>query len=163
MLRKLFIIRHGKSSWESVVDDIDRPLTERGVKNSYEMATRLQNAGLIPELIYTSPASRAQHTATIMSNIWELKDSSIHIRRNLYLPDMNEIEEIIFEIPDSCVSAAIFGHNPGFMQFANRFMSQPLDNLPTTGVVVISMELDSWTDILQGKVLEVYVDYPKKD
>jgi len=158
----MFIIRHGKSSWESIVDDIDRPLTERGVKNSYEMATRLQIASLVPEIVYTSPANRAQHTAIIMSRIWELSDSNIHIRRSLYLPDIEEIGELIFEIPDSYTSIAIFGHNPGFTHFANRFMSQPLENLPTAGVAVISMEMDSWKDIFQGKVMEVVVDYPKK-
>jgi phosphohistidine phosphatase len=162
MQRKLFIIRHGKSSWESIVDDIDRPLTERGVRNSYDMAKCLMDSAMVPEAIYTSPAARAQHTANIMSRIWKVKDEDIHTRADLYLPEVNEIGEVIFEIPDSYMSAAIFGHNPGFTQFVNRFMSQPLENLPTAGIVVLNLEMDSWTDLYNGKVLEVTVDCPKK-
>ncbi|MDA3822307.1 MAG: histidine phosphatase family protein [Bacteroidales bacterium] len=162
MQRKLFIIRHGKSSWESIVDDIDRPLTEKGVRNSYEMANCLKNSALIPEAIYTSPAARAQHTASIMSRIWEMNDQDIHVRGNLYLPDLEDIAELIFEVPDSYMSVAIFGHNPGFTQFANRFMTQPLENLPTAGIAVVTLEIDSWTDLYNGQVLDVMVDCPKK-
>lgn len=162
MLRKLFIIRHGKSSWESVVDDIDRPLTERGVRNSYEVATCIKETASVPEVIFTSPAARAQHTATIMSRIWELNDKDFHIIGDLYLPDVREIGEVIFAIPDTYKSIAIFGHNPGFTQFANRFMSQPIENLPTAGVVVVSLDIDSWTDLYNGQVLDVTIDCPKK-
>ncbi|MFC2080066.1 histidine phosphatase family protein [Bacteroidota bacterium] len=162
MQRKLFIIRHGKSSWESVVDDIDRPLTERGVRNSYDMASRLMKSALIPEMIYTSPANRAQHTAMIMANVWDFEEQNIHIRKNLYLPGIEEIAELIFEIPDSCASAAIFGHNPGFTQFANKFLTEPLNNLPTAGVVVVNLELETWTNIFDCPIGEVIVDCPKK-
>ena len=162
MKRQLFIIRHGKSSWESIVNDIDRPLTERGVNNSYEMALRLKKAGQIPQLIYSSPAARALHTAVIMFKTWDLPDYNLHISNQLYLPELNDIEELIYEIPDEVSSAAIFGHNPGFTEFANRFLPSPLENLPTAGVAIIDLELDSWTELFRGKITGTSVDFPKK-
>ena len=69
MQKRLFIIRHGKSSWESEVRDMDRPLTKRGVDNSYDMALRLANVSLIPERIYSSTGIRALHTAVIMARV----------------------------------------------------------------------------------------------
>jgi len=162
MQRKLFIVRHGKSSWESIVSDIDRPLTERGVKNAYEMAGVLKKKNLVPDEIYSSQAIRALHTAIIMAGEWELNERMIHIRRELYLPEIDDIVGVVSEIPEDVESAAIFGHNPGFTQFANRFMEQPVDNVPTAGVVVITIEMAEWNDIVNAKVLDVIFEYPKK-
>jgi phosphohistidine phosphatase len=162
MQRKLFIIRHGKSSWESIVNDIDRPLTERGVNNSYEMAQRMKGQNQVPELIISSPANRAFHTAIIMAKIWSIPDQNIQISSKLYLPDENAILSLLFGTSDDVSSLAIFGHNPGFTDFANRFLDTPLQNLPTAGVVIISMDIQSWTDIVNCKVLESTIDCPKK-
>ncbi len=162
MQKTLFIIRHGKSSWESEVKDIDRPLTERGVRNSYEMATRLANANLIPELVYSSSAARALHTAVIMTRVWELPDKSFSIRELLYMSGAAEIDAVLAEIPEEVNSVAIYGHNPTFTAFANQFLSAAIDNIPTAGVVVLTIEASSWTELRSGTVLEEVVDFPKK-
>ena len=162
MDRQLYIIRHGKSSWDTIVNDIDRPLTERGIKNAYEMANRLQEKGLVPDVVCSSPANRAFHTAIIMSRIWNVPDDRMHICRGLYLPEPDDIAAAIYGVPDELSSVAVFGHNPGFTQFANRFMEEPVDNVPTAGVVVVSMKLDSWTDLFNGEVQRVVFEYPKK-
>lgn len=162
MKRKIFIIRHGKSSWESVVNDIDRPLMERGVKNSYGIAHKLQDMGLVPEAIYSSPATRAFNTAIIMSHIWEVSDENFYLRNRLYLPELDDIYQVVYEIPDQYNSVAIFGHNPGFTRFANNFLDAHIDNLPTAGAVVLTLDIDSWTDISKAKVTEQVFEYPKK-
>lgn len=162
MQRKLFIIRHGKSSWDSIVADIDRPLTERGVKNSYEMAVLLANRGEVPELVISSPANRALHTAVIMARSWELNDHRLLVRKSLYLPEIEDIAETLSEVDDTIASVAVFGHNPGFTQFANRFLEPQVDNVPTAGVVVVTMELDSWNDISDARVVDTFFGYPKK-
>ncbi len=161
MQRKLFIIRHGKSSWESIVNDIDRPLIERGVNDAYDMARRLENARLVPEMIISSPAIRALHTAMIMAKVWNLADNRIHINRNLYLPEIDTIAELLFGIDDKVTSLAIFGHNPGFTHFANRFLKQEIENLPTAGAAVITMEMEKWNDLFDAKIIECLVDFPK--
>lgn len=162
MQKTLFIIRHGKSSWESEVGDADRPLTERGVRNSYEMATRLANANLIPEQIYASGAARALHTAVIMARVWELPDDALAVRESLYMCGSAEINAVLAEIPEELNSVAIYGHNPIFTAFANHFLSSSVDNIPTAGVVVLTIEAISWTELRSGTVLEELVDFPKK-
>jgi phosphohistidine phosphatase len=162
MQRKLFIIRHGKSSWESIVSDIDRPLTDRGVKNSYEMAAMLSNHGLVPEMVISSPAIRALHTAVIMTWSWELNDRNLLVRKSLYLPEIEDIAETLSELDEAVASVAIFGHNPGFTQFANRFLEPQVDNVPTAGAVVVTMELDAGNDIFNARITETIFEYPKK-
>jgi phosphohistidine phosphatase len=163
MERTLFIIRHGKSSWkEEGLDDIDRPLAERGHNNSVTMARRLQDLDLVPAMIYSSPARRARNTAQIMADIWGLDASRLVIREELYMPSQTEIASVIARAPAAMDSLAIFGHNPSFTLFANAFLERPLDNLPTAGVVVLTLESDSWKGIGAQQVVRTYVDYPKK-
>ena len=163
MERKLFIIRHGKSSWEHAgLDDIDRPLAERGIRNAGEMARRLVERGEIPQLILTSPASRALNTALIMQKVWGLGPESLQVHEPLYDAYLSEIKEVLATVPPEIRGVAIFGHNPSFTAYTNQFLKIPLDNLPTAGVGLITLDSDSWDGVGQSHVIETYVDYPKR-
>lgn len=163
MKRQLFIIRHGKSSWDHEgLDDIDRPLNNRGLQSADLMAKRLKDAGLLPQLIYSSPARRARNTAQIMHGVWELDPSSLMIHDSLYMAYLSEIDEVVAQAPSEIERLAIFGHNPSFTEYANRFLSYPIDNLPTAGVVVLSLESESWSGLSRKQVIETVVDYPKR-
>jgi phosphohistidine phosphatase len=163
MERKLFIVRHGKSSWEEEeVDDIDRPLAERGIRNAEAMAGRLKELGEVPELILTSPANRALNTALIMARVWGLDSSSLQIHDALYMAYVPEIEEVVGETPGSVRKLAIFGHNPSFTLYVNKFLDEPLNNLPTAGIVIVTLECEHWNGIGRAMVKETYVDYPKR-
>lgn len=160
--KKLFIIRHGKSSWEDVVDDIDRPLTERGVRSSYNMAGRMAEMGHIPELILSSPANRALHTAVIMARKWGIPGEAIQIRNDLYLPEPEDIQRVLMYVPDEVKSVAIFGHNPAFTEFANMYLTEKVDNIPTAGAVILTFASESWREIQSAGILTAYFDFPKR-
>ena len=74
----------------------------------------------------------------------------------------SEIGRVVGGAPDEVKSLAIFGHNPSFTMFANMFLSDPLDNLPTAGVVRVTFECKSWKRISRESVSGTFVDYPKK-
>jgi phosphohistidine phosphatase len=161
--RKLFIIRHGKSSWDyDDLDDIDRPLADRGLRNADTMAHRLLKKGDIPELIYSSPANRALNTALIMSRIWKLGPDQLQIQDVLYMAYVSEIHRVVGSAPDQVKRLAIFGHNPTFTMYANTFLADPLENLPTAGTVVVYLQSESWKGIDRSHVKHAEVDYPKR-
>lgn len=163
MLRRLYIIRHGKSSWDHAgLEDIDRPLATRGFRNAGEMAERLQKAGLIPQLIFSSPANRALNTALIMSKTWGLGPEKLQIHDPLYMAYPSDIDQVVACAPEEITDLAIFGHNPSFTAYANGFLEFPLDNLPTAGMVIVTMESDAWRGIGPEHVKDTYVDYPKR-
>jgi len=163
MERKLFIIRHGKSSWDHEgLEDIDRPLATRGIRNAGEMAERLLAEKLVPQLILSSPASRALNTALIMSKSWEVGPENLQIHDSLYMAYHSEIEQVVAGVSAEIRSLAIFGHNPSFTTYANSFLELPLDNLPTAGVVIVTLESEKWGGIGPKHVKKTYVDYPKR-
>ena len=67
-MKKLFLIRHAKSSWEDLrLDDFDRPLNKRGEKDAPFMAELLKEKNIIPDLIISSPSLRTKLTAEIIA------------------------------------------------------------------------------------------------
>ncbi|MCK5691848.1 MAG: histidine phosphatase family protein [Bacteroidales bacterium] len=163
MERRLFIIRHGKSSWDNEgLEDIDRPLAKRGIRNAGEMAERLLAKNQVPQLILSSPASRALNTALIMSRSWGIEAENLQITDALYMAYLSEIDQVIGGVPAEIKNLAIFGHNPSFTAYANKFLELPLDNLPTAGVVIVTLESENWGEIGRKQVKGTYVDYPKR-
>ena len=145
-----------------MLDDIDRPLANRGLRNAEEMALRLKKAGLVPQLVFTSPANRAKTTALIMCRHWGLGPADIQFHDDLYMAYGSDIQEVVSLAPDGISDLAIFGHNPSFTIFANQFLEVPLDNLPTAGVVVLSFDTDTWGELSRDQVKRAVVDIPKK-
>jgi phosphohistidine phosphatase len=60
---RLILLRHGKAEADAPSgEDFDRPLTERGRRDTALVARALAAAGLIPDLVLVSPATRALQT-----------------------------------------------------------------------------------------------------
>lgn len=94
--KTLIIVRHGKSEWDyNELTDIDRPLAERGVGNSYKMAKRLFKKNITPDLLISSPAIRALHTAIIFSREMEIPLSKLKVNETLYFSSENEILSLV--------------------------------------------------------------------
>ena len=69
MYKQVIIVRHGKSSWANfTISDHDRPLDERGIKDSPFMANWLSELGFFPQRLITSTAVRAKSTARFFSD-----------------------------------------------------------------------------------------------
>ena len=162
--KQLIIVRHGKSSWKySDISDIDRHLKERGIHDAYTMADRLKGRKLFPELIISSPATRALHTAMIFCRTLSHPLEKVQLADTFYQGDEADVLDVIKQTPDSVHTLMIFGHNPTFTDLANHFFSQHTDNLPTAGVAALKFEAGQWADIEKNKVIEAWMDYPKKN
>ncbi len=158
----LYIVRHGKSVQNyGDISDIDRPLTERGVIDGYTMTERLLDQNKIPEKIISSPAVRALHSATIFARTFNFPYNEIIVTESLYLAETNIVLNIVKQTVNSINSLMIFGHNPTFTDLANYFLKNKINNLPTTGIVGLKFEINSWSEIDQVKTIESFFDYPK--
>ena len=67
-MKRLVLLRHAKSSWDLNVSDKDRPLTEKGINCITMISVNSSNVLSGADLIFSSPANRALHTACIMIN-----------------------------------------------------------------------------------------------
>jgi phosphohistidine phosphatase len=157
----LFIVRHGKSSWDyPAVSDIDRSLKERGIKDAYDMAKRVLKKAYVPECIISSPALRALHTAIIFSRVLGFPVDEIIINQDLYLSEADKILSVITATDDSLKSLMVFGHNPGFTELVNYLSELDIDNLPTSGVVILRFNTEKWKGINKNCQVVEFFDYP---
>lgn len=73
-MRELWLLRHGKSDRDAVGSDFDRPLKPRGRRAAQRLGEWLQERGLYPDLIITSPARRELNTAQLVCDALKRPD-----------------------------------------------------------------------------------------
>jgi phosphohistidine phosphatase len=164
MAKQLFLIRHGKSDWANPsLRDFDRPLNNRGKINAPEMAQRMVSQSLYPDLILSSPALRALTTAKYFAKEWDVAEAAIETDKNIYEAGLKDLLKIVNNLDDLYDKIAIFGHNPGFTDFANYLSNGHIYNMPTCSIVILEFPFDKWSLISAdiGKVL--LFDYPKNE
>jgi phosphohistidine phosphatase len=162
MKRRLFIIRHAKSSWKHPeLDDYDRPLNSRGKRDAPEMGQRLRKRSVRPDIIVSSPAARAKKTAQIIAEAIGYPKDKIEFEDSFYASDVGHILKKIKAFNDSCKEAMIFGHNPEFTSLANFLTKHYIDNLPTCGICCVEFDIP-WSEVAENTGELLYFDYPKK-
>lgn len=160
-MKTLFIIRHAKSSWNFDLPDIDRPIGTRGRRDVVKIGKHLSLNEPTPQLILSSPASRALHTALFLADYWNYPEEDIQIHKGLYHSSAESTLQILSGLDDPD-SVAIFGHNPGFTELANNFLKEYLDNLPTCGVIRMELDIEKWSQISRAKLYDHAMIFPKK-
>lgn len=160
-MKKLYLIRHAKSSWsDPSLSDFDRPLNKRGKRDAPIMAAWLKDHVVQIGHIISSPAKRAKRTAKVFAETFDIE---ITYHESLYHADTAEIYSSIYAINDDHSSIAMFGHNPGFIYFANEFVGNSfIDNVPTCGIVGLTSSIDSWADFSPDVAKLEFFMYPKK-
>lgn len=162
MPKTLVIIRHGKSSWDYLnISDLDRPLKEIGITNTIIIAKKLTEKKIRPDLIISSPANRALHTALIVSRETFYPVEKIAINPTLYSENENQIIDLIYNTPDNINTLFIFGHNPVFTEIANYFLHQKIPNLPTSGCTAVTFSCDTWKKISPAMNIAEICFFPK--
>jgi phosphohistidine phosphatase len=160
-MKTLYLVRHAKSSWDDItLDDIDRPLKAIGVSDAYLIASKLKDQNIIPELIISSPATRALSTAIIFARVLNYPLNKISIREEVYESSPEEISNVLNEQPLPS-SIMIFGHDPSLSQLYNRLSGNSIEKIPTCGVATIIFEDAHWKDILNLKGEGISLTKPK--
>lgn len=161
--KTLYLVRHAKSSWkDSSLDDADRPLNKRGMRDAPEMGKRLARAGVRPDLITSSPAVRALTTAQKIAGELGIKKSKIDINEDIYTFNAEGLLEAIRGLDDKQNTVMLVGHNPATTILLNELSGADIDNVPTCGVARLEMNTDSWAQVKSGSAELVSFDYPKK-
>lgn len=161
-MKTLTIFRHAKSSWEFTdLQDHERPLLPKGEKRTKKSCAWLKKNQVIPDLIITSPAVRADITARMILDILAL-NIPIQLNSSLYPGTEEQIIEILEEIPDKYNHVLIVGHNPGLTDVANMLLKEEIiEWMPTSGFATLQMDIDNWANIADVQADLAYYIEPK--
>jgi phosphohistidine phosphatase len=159
-MKTLYIVRHAKSSWKyESVEDIDRPLKERGIKDAHLLSKHLAKEIKKPDVFVSSSANRALHTAVIFCENFKYPLSNLKIKRQLYSFSDGYLVKTVKALDDSFDSAIIFSHDHGINSFVNKFGDKPIAHVSTCGVIGIQFKDKHWKNIKKG--ITTLVEFPK--
>jgi phosphohistidine phosphatase len=143
-MKNLILIRHGKSSWEAPLKDIDRSLNQKGINEAHLVASNCLQFLPPTYVLWSSIAQRASQTALIFAQNILYPIESIVFKQELYTFDENII---------------LFGHNEAITNFVNKFGDIFIDHVPTAGFDALQFDTDDWAKINKGKTKKIL--FPK--
>jgi phosphohistidine phosphatase len=152
-MKRLILVRHGKSSWENNLPDEKRPLKKRAYNDAEVVLKTFKEFQSGDLILWSSPAVRAHTTAKIFKEELQIPDDKFIVKKELYTFDDDHLLSVIKTCSEDIAQLMIFGHNPAMTGLVNRLGDKPIDNLPTTGLCVIDFDSDNWKDIKTGKTL----------
>src|SRR5687767_12552077 len=145
-MKTLLVLRHAKSSWDdSSLDDHQRPLNERGRRDAPRMGDLVQEFGLLPDLVVSSDAVRAQLTAEAVVEAAGYA-GDILLDQRLYLASPAEIILVLRTMRENAATVMIVGHNPGLEELVEQLTGERQD-LPTAALAQIVLPIDRWSDL----------------
>jgi phosphohistidine phosphatase len=153
-MKTLYLVRHAKSSWEHDVIDHQRPLKGRGKKDAKLVSAKVKSEIEPPQKIISSDANRALTTAHYFKDALGIGDSDFSTNPDLYDFSGQSVLRIVKELDDSLDRVMIVGHNHAFTSIANMLGNKYIDNVPTSGFVMIEFETDSWKKIKTGTTVK---------
>lgn len=161
-MKKIYFIRHAKSSWkEPYLDDFDRPLNKRGKNNAPMMAQRLKQSAIFPDIIVSSPALRAKKTASKIAKVLDYDKERIVFYQELYDGGVENYLHVIRNIDNSNNSVFLVAHNPDITDMSERFGNIIIGNMPTCAIVCVSFDVDDFAKIKERGGKALFFDFPK--
>lgn len=149
-MKKIIFVRHAKSSWKYNVSDDKRPLKKRGLKDAILVSKVLKNSSFYPDLIVSSHANRALTTCEIFIKTLQIDKNILQISEEMYDFGGQRVMSIIKNLDDKYKNVMLFGHNHAFTHLVNLLGNEFIDNLPTSGLVMINFKEDNWENIQKG-------------
>lgn len=160
-MKTLYLVRHAKSSWDyPELSDFDRPLNHRGERDAPRMGQYLNGLNIRPYLLLSSPANRALTTAKKIATIIGYT-SQVATDDRIYHAGSSSLLSVVQDQDDQMDSLMLFGHNPGFTDFANALANENIDNIPTAGACQIDFDVQNWNEVDFGKGRMIFFQYPK--
>lgn len=153
-MKTLMLMRHAKAAWpETEIPDRDRELKSKGHRQAERMSAHLGGRLEAPQRIYCSDARRTRETLPPFLRAWSLAEEEVVVYEpGLYLATDHQLLEEIARWPDGLDRVMLVGHNPGLTDLVNRLTSREtyLKNLRPCAVVVLTLPVKAWAEILPG-------------
>lgn len=159
-MKKLYIVRHTQKEDEQIgIDDYDRELSPKGVKEAEIIAHFFASKNPSIDLIVASPATRTKRTAEIFAKIL-CYNKTIMLNEVLYMAFVNELIETITYTYDTVDTMLLVGHNPSLTALAVTLLGFK-EKFEEGAVMQIEFNCNSWIDIDKNNAKLISYTIPK--
>lgn len=149
-MKELILVRHAKSSWNYDVQDADRPLKERGIRDAHKVGASTAGEVRDVQAVYSSPANRALHTCVILMRETGIPMDRLSVHKELYDFTGGSVRTFVHGLDDKLRKVMLFGHNHAMTHVVNDWGNKYVDNVPTCGLVYIRFDVKTWKEISFG-------------
>ena len=150
-MKTITFLRHSKSSWDYILEDVDRPLNDVGIEKIKKVAESSNHQFINSDIIFSSTANRAIHTCLILTRQLSISNNKIRLSEDLYTFNHFEVFDFIKKIEDKYSQVVLVGHNPAYTEISNYFSENKILNLPTARWFSMKFDSNKWSDILKLK------------
>jgi len=144
-MKTLYIMRDPEKDTKSSSDDFFLTLTAKGEIDARNIATKLFNKNVKPDLIVSSPSLRAETTSMILSKVLDINKGIVY-NEGLYQGYLEELIESVTFTFHTVDTLMLVGHNPLLTNFANHFVGYK-DKIGMGEVLKIEFDTSSWVDV----------------
>jgi phosphohistidine phosphatase len=151
-MKRLYLLRHAKSSWkDSSLPDQDRPLARRGRRAAKAIARYVRERDIQPELVVCSTARRARETLDRIEPA--LGTPAVRVEGDLYAASAEALLERLRSVPDTVGSVMLIGHNPGLQELAldlarrSNTVAELEAKYPTAALATLKVLVASWQEL----------------
>lgn len=158
-MKNCILIRHAKSEQIFGINDKLRKITTNGFTDISLTSELCKN--YLPDgfSIWSSSAVRTTQTAKIFAKVTQFDFEKIIFKDELYTFDYAQLEKKIKSCDDQVKNLIIFGHNSAITDFVNKFGDIFIDNVPTSGIVILEFQTSKWSEISVAKTIKTI--FPK--
>lgn len=154
MSRELWLLRHGKAERYDGSEDYDRRLKKRGRRDVANIAEWLKSREFHPDLLISSPATRAIMTARIVCDVLDIDRQQIQMEKRLYDEGLTRVKSVLVDCLANSARVLLVGHNPEFEDLltylvAPKQLPEVEKLLPTAAVAHLLLP-DDWTKLAAG-------------
>ncbi len=165
--RRLLLVRHAKSAWGTGAKrDYDRPLAARGKYDAPRMGHWLQNQGLFPDYVVSSPAKRTKQTTEMVCAKLGFDKAEVIWEPKLYNASLVELLEVLAACPLSAKQVMLVGHHTGlepllkFLYGPNLEIPGDVKLFPTAAVAQMEIPAD-WDRLYSGVARGFHITRPR--
>ncbi len=165
MNNELWLLRHGKAERYDGMEDFDRALKKRGKRDAKRIGEWLKQRNLMPDLVISSPATRAIMTAKLTCEALCLDSQDIKIEKRLYDEGIVRIKSVLGELPSTLEKVMLVGHNPeleDLLAYLVKASDLPeVDKLFPTATLARLALPEGWSALTKDCAALLSITYPK--
>lgn len=167
MPKKLVLLRHADAEQSSLTGkDITRPLSARGLEVAAEMARRMKDLGVAPDLVLCSTAARTVQTARIFMKTLGTPPDRLINDAQLYNADPGALQAAITNAGagGNVSEILVVAHNPGISKLAYQLSAHPgrdaLKAFYPAGFAILELRPEAWGQLTEEACLLRHFELP---
>ncbi len=164
-MKQILLLRHAKSSWEHEgLQDFDRPLASRGLRDAPAMGYFIRKTAHKPDMIVSSPAQRAKETTELVLEGMKGSTEIIHWNKDMYFGSMKNYLEAIQQADKWVERIMLVGHNPTIENTAAALSGSERSGsirMPTAALVCLNTYAAEWKQVNWATCQLVWMMIPK--